>query len=371
METNNALDQLYKSIQTFGSLQMAAESRDKLYRYNDAFMQSIHSILTDCDCDEATKMETFNTTMEQFTAAMKDLFPQLISGEVVKADDSPKENTISKADPNRFDEIVEVEKFNPYHDRRGRFATKNGFMNTSYEGDADRQAVIFSANPETRAGAMAIARESSSETGHESIGRAYEGSKFTERLKKPKGKKPAAKPEKDPDGNPDTLAGVKRGEPMSREQANEGRVNPNYGKGPGYQTNCQSCVVAYEARLRGYDVQTKPNHRNATAAALSADTRMAWKDPKTGTVPDYITSDKVTTAKRCKTWLEETIQPGERYTFSHGWKGRKYTGHIISADKDSGGKLRLYDPHTTFPNIILKVLHITNTKNKIKISNFV
>jgi len=28
--------------------------------------------------------------------------------------------------------------------------------------------------------------------------------------------------------------------------------NPNYTKGSGYQTNCQSCVVAYELRLRGY-----------------------------------------------------------------------------------------------------------------------
>lgn len=35
--------------------------------------------------------------------------------------------TVTKADPERFDRIVEVEKFNPYHDSKGRFATANGY----------------------------------------------------------------------------------------------------------------------------------------------------------------------------------------------------------------------------------------------------
>lgn len=49
------------------------------------------------------------------------------------------------------DEIVEVEKFNPFHDNLGRFSNKNGFAS-------------YSANPNTRAGAMAIAR--SAAAGH-------------------------------------------------------------------------------------------------------------------------------------------------------------------------------------------------------------
>lgn len=67
-----------------------------------------------------------------------------------------------------FNEIL---KFNPYHDRLGRFATGGGFMNSAWNGPADKQARTFSANPNTRAGAMAIARESA--TRHETIGRAY------------------------------------------------------------------------------------------------------------------------------------------------------------------------------------------------------
>lgn len=50
-----------------------------------------------------------------------------------------------------IDVIVEVEKFNPFHDSRGRFSDKHGFAS-------------YSANPNTRAGAMAIAR--SAAAGH-------------------------------------------------------------------------------------------------------------------------------------------------------------------------------------------------------------
>lgn len=49
------------------------------------------------------------------------------------------------------DEIVEVEKFNPFHDSAGKFSSSNGFK-------------TYSANPNTKAGAMAIAR--SAAAGH-------------------------------------------------------------------------------------------------------------------------------------------------------------------------------------------------------------
>lgn len=99
----STLEQLQKSLQTFSSLQIAAESRDKLYRYNDALMQSLYSILEDCSCDETVKMETFNTTMEQYAAAMKELFPQLISAQPHRP-----ECPVGKSDPDRFDQIEEL-----------------------------------------------------------------------------------------------------------------------------------------------------------------------------------------------------------------------------------------------------------------------
>lgn len=102
-ETSTALEGLYKSLQTFGSLAMAAESRDKLYRYNDALMQSLYSILDDCDCGEDKKLEAFNTTIEQYTTAMKELFPKLIA---VRPD--RQEKTVGKTADESFDFIEEM-----------------------------------------------------------------------------------------------------------------------------------------------------------------------------------------------------------------------------------------------------------------------
>lgn len=45
----------------------------------------------------------------------------------------------------RYDIIQHIQKFNPFHDAKGRFANKNGFA-------------TYSANPKTRAGQMAIER---------------------------------------------------------------------------------------------------------------------------------------------------------------------------------------------------------------------
>lgn len=97
-----------------------------------------------------------------------------------------------------FNEIL---KFNPYHDRLGRFASGGGFMASGYTGDRNRQAVTFSANPNTKAGRMAIERES--DYRHALIGSAYAdtmpepGNKQPKRQRKPKAEKPKEEKPKD------------------------------------------------------------------------------------------------------------------------------------------------------------------------------
>ena len=115
-ETRPELEQLFKSIQTFESLQMAADNREKMYRYNDALMQSMYSILDDQEADEQTKLQFLDDTLSQYTAAMKELFPKIITKPVQKADAT-----------DQLDVIVEVEKFNPYHDELGRFSTADRY----------------------------------------------------------------------------------------------------------------------------------------------------------------------------------------------------------------------------------------------------
>lgn len=115
-ETRPELEQLFKSIQTFESLQMAADNREKMYRYNDALMQSLYSILEDQEADEQTKLQFLDDTLSQYAAAMKELFPKIIAKPVQKAEAA-----------DLFDLIEEVEKFNPYHDELGRFSTADRY----------------------------------------------------------------------------------------------------------------------------------------------------------------------------------------------------------------------------------------------------
>lgn len=143
---------------------------------------------------------------------------------------------------------------------------------------------------------------------------------------------------------PKEIAGVKRGQVMTIDEANHGKPNPNYTKGGGYTINCQSCVVSYEARLRGYNVQTLPNTKGSKLAELSRKTNLAWIDPTTGTHPAYILDDTATTVKKFSTFLEKTVEQNKRYTLEFSWKGRSRSGHIISMSRNSDGVLTLYDP---------------------------
>lgn len=143
---------------------------------------------------------------------------------------------------------------------------------------------------------------------------------------------------------PEKIAGVKRGLPMTRDEANHGKPNPNFNKGNGYRINCQSCVVAYEARLRGYDVQALPNTKGSVLEKLSKQTNLAWIDPATGKHPAYIFDDTATTVKKFTEFVEKTVEKDKRYTLQFSWRGRRRSGHIISMDRTEDGVLRLYDP---------------------------
>lgn len=123
----------------------------------------------------------------------------------------------------------------------------------------------------------------------------------------------------------------------------------------GYRTNCQTCVVANEARRRGYDVEATPKTKGSQNERLSYRTNLAWIDPTTGKHPDYARYDgagkddflgrPIPTQKRCMEWLtrEGTIEDGSRYTMEFSWKGRGNSGHIVSIERTEGG-LRMYDP---------------------------
>lgn len=152
-----------------------------------------------------------------------------------------------------------------------------------------------------------------------------------------------------PEHNPDykyehregAIAGVDKGEPMTFEQADSGNCNPFYQQGWGYTTNCQTCVVAFEARTRGYDVRALPNLRNGYIKDLSRNPLLAYKGGQSwdykGTVRDAFL------AKRGSA-IVNRMKDGERYVIVWTWKGLG-CGHIISCFKENGQPI-FYDPQT-------------------------
>ena len=153
------------------------------------------------------------------------------------------------------------------------------------------------------------------------------------------------------------IAGVKRGKPMTFEEADNGNVNPNYGKNTfdlSYSKNCQSCVVCYQLRRNGFNVQTKGIPLNAKGDViqsgkmyeLAQHPEKAWINPKTGLPPELNICD-VTTPQKAYNWLNENIKDGT-YSFRVVWKGgsdKKPSGHIVIAYKENGN-LTIYDPQT-------------------------
>ena len=95
------------------------------------------------------------------------------------------------------------------------------------------------------------------------------------------------------------INGVHRGSPMSATDADNGKCNPNkpdkwydrdeyeaqMAEKGGYVYNCQSCAVAYEARVRGYDIVAGSRSNNPTADMLQDDISKAFVDPNTGKPP--------------------------------------------------------------------------------------
>jgi len=156
--------------------------------------------------------------------------------------------------------------------------------------------------------------------------------------------------------------GVKRGEPMSFEAANERRGNPNYGKGEQYSVNCQTCVVANELRRRGFDVQALGNTKGSTLEALSHHTEWAWLDDK-GNIPESLNAG-LQAVKR-KRWdgmeymayeatcrnrkqlvreFEAGLTEDGRYHVKWTWD-KERSGHIITAERIDG-TVRYYDPQS-------------------------
>ncbi len=153
--------------------------------------------------------------------------------------------------------------------------------------------------------------------------------------------------------HPNEISGVRKSMDMTFDDADGGRVNPNYKNGgkSNYEENCQSCVVAFEARLRGYNVEASKTTKLTNS--LSWDAKKAWINPETGGVPnDIVPQDfdrikgKPYNSEKYIDFLNTQIKEGNRYNMSFLWKSKRgRVGHVITMYKDKEG-IKIYDPQS-------------------------
>lgn len=120
------------------------------------------------------------------------------------------------------------------------------------------------------------------------------------------------------DPEPRRINGVVKSMSMTAEEADSGKCNPNkpdrwydreeyrtqLAEKGGYLYNCQSCAVAYEARVRGYDVIAGSRSNNPTADMIQDDISKAFIDPTTGKPPVSKKFDYNISESKMNRWRE-------------------------------------------------------------------
>ena len=153
-----------------------------------------------------------------------------------------------------------------------------------------------------------------------------------------------------------TIAGVKKGNPMSFYDAGNGKVNPKYDRGGGYHRNCQVCVAVFIARMRGYNVEALPfNEKNKYMMKLRRDPRLAFIDRETGEPPKEIVypSNDIDYPNMLN-WLNAVVKKDEIYGLickvTPTKDGQDLYDHIILVSKLGDGKdsIIFYDPQNNY-----------------------
>ena len=157
---------------------------------------------------------------------------------------------------------------------------------------------------------------------------------------------------------------------MSHDEADGQKGNPHYSEDVKYRYNCQSCVIAYEMRRRGYDVEAAPNEgkqrpyqkeaaQDGSRAWLNEDgtpsqyeggwTKSSRQELASRTIAHYDGNDKekfaeTLTPKRAAKEIDGYVGEG-RYTISYVPKNQRTNGHIVIAERVDG-KVRIFDPQS-------------------------
>lgn len=139
-----------------------------------------------------------------------------------------------------------------------------------------------------------------------------------------------------------------KGRPMGEARAAL-KANPHWsGEYSEFSENCQRCVVAYEARRRGYDVTAQPTYRGDTMGNVVHTSRDGadwgrWQGAFKNAQPEYAGGR---TGKQAQANFESKMRDygdGARAVVGVQW--RKGGGHVLNAE-NHGGKIHYIDAQT-------------------------
>ena len=151
--------------------------------------------------------------------------------------------------------------------------------------------------------------------------------------------------------------GIEHGKPMSIDRADRKHANPKFqtlvdGSFRPYTSNCQTCVVAYELRKRGYDVEAKgvgvkpKSYTNDFQRAMAYDSTFSFIDKDINLIrPNFTGEIKSNTDKGRRQFqakIFDAIKEQGTYFFSFKNKGRQ-SAHIVVLEH-SGDNFLLIDP---------------------------
>ncbi len=135
-----------------------------------------------------------------------------------------------------------------------------------------------------------------------------------------------------------------KGAPMSMARA-YGGANPYYSEDYSeYSWNCQRCVVAYEARRRGYDVTAQPTYAGDVLPQSTAGGNGRWMGAFQGAKSVMAGAGTVDGAKSRMKSQMQAWGDGSRAIVRVGWKNSR-SGHVFNAE-NRGGKIHYVDAQT-------------------------
>ncbi len=121
-----------------------------------------------------------------------------------------------------------------------------------------------------------------------------------------------------------------------------GKANPLYSTGAReYAENCGNCSVAFEARMRGYDVTAVPRTAGRNGMSIST----AFRRISDGEPPRFTYMKGNGKTEMAALAKDASIPVGARGMMGANWKGRGAGGHFWVWEKTAGG-IRFYDAQT-------------------------